>query len=139
MAEAVRSRCWVGFGAAQSQVHTKPGYRILDDEALERARKDVKDTSLMSEAEYVDVRTKILRKLDALYAVETQSSLLKGKWLPGQLTYEVANYFDALEMSDDWNRHNFRPSVTSCYLSNLDMSTDNICNLRESFELLLAS
>lgn len=137
VAEAVRSRCGVGFGPATSQVHTGTTSRTLDPAALAAARKAVKDTALITGSKYDAIRTKILGKIAKVYALGNQASLLKGKWLPAQLMYCVASYFDTLDLRDSWNKSSFRTSVIYCYLSYLDTSTTNIRELRGALESLL--
>jgi hypothetical protein len=137
VAEAVRSRCWVGFGPAASQVHTGTDARTLDAAALAAAQKAIKDSALTTGPRYDAVRSKILGKIAKVYESDNQVSLLKGKWLPAQLTYCVAEYFDTLELRDGWNKGSFRTSVIYCHLAHLDISTANIRELRGSLESLL--
>jgi hypothetical protein len=139
VAEAVRSRSWVGFGPASSLVHDGANARILNVEALAAARKAVRDTALIAGPKFEAERNKILRRIGVIYESGDQSSLLKGKWLPTQLTYCVRDYFDSIGSSDGWNKASFNTSVTYCYLAHLDISRPNIQRLRGSLELLIGS
>jgi hypothetical protein len=137
VAEAVRARCWVGFGSASSRVHTGTDGRTLDAVALNAAREAIKGSALITGRKYDTIRTKILHKIAKVYESGNQVTLLKGKWLPAQLTYCVAEYFDGLGLRDEWNKSSFRTSVIYCYLANLDIFSTNVLELRGSLESLL--
>lgn len=139
VAESVRARCGVGFGPATSQIHTGDGARILDATALAEARLAVQDSALITGSKYEVVRGKVLRKIAKVYESGNQAGLLKGKWLPAQITYCVASYFDKIGLRDNWNKNSFRTSVVYCYLAHLDTSSRNIGLLRAQFEVLLES
>ena len=137
VAEAVRARCWVGFGALASRVHTGRRHRTLDGAALAAARMVVAATSLFTGAEYTARRNKVMLKLDRVYSAGRQASLLKGKWLPAQLTFAVSDYFDRNGWHDGWNRTSFKESVTRCYMANLNMSARDLVAIRTSLEALI--
>jgi len=137
VAEAVRARCWVGFGHASSRIHTGAKCRSLDAAALANARKSVADSSILGKAEYLSRRNKVLLKLDLIYSTGRQSTLLKGKWLPSHITFAVEDYFQSIGWQDGWNKNSFKASVTRCYLANLDTSTQDMINLRRALEALV--
>jgi hypothetical protein len=139
VAEAVRSRCWVGFGSATSRVHTGGGARTLDTTALAAARQAVKDSALIAGSSYDAARNRVLHKIAKIYESDNQVSLLKGKWLPIQIANCVSGYFEKLGTPDGWNKGSFKTSALYCYLAHLDTSAINIRQLRGKIEFLIKS
>lgn len=137
VAEAVRSRCWVGFGPVSSRVHKGADSRTLDAVALNAAQEAIKGSALITGPKYDTVRSKILHKIAKVYESGNQATFLKGKWLPAQLTYCVAEHFDGLGLGDEWNKSSFRTSVIYCYLANLDILSTNVVELCGLLESLL--
>lgn len=137
VAEAVRARCWVGFGQASSRIHTGRKCRSLDGVALENARKAIVDSSLITGVQFTAQRQKIMLKLDRIYSAGLQSTLLKGKWLPAHIAIAVEEYFQNIGWSDGWNKNSFKASITRCYLAHLDTSAQELSQLRKSLEALV--
>lgn len=136
VAEAARSRTqWVGLGKASSLIHKGPDHRTLDNDALVAAMQAVEDTSLFSGERFKEIRLSIMKKIDRIYIRGNEYTLLKGKWLPDQLTLLVAGFFD--NAGGEWNKVGFKASVTRCYASNLDMTKPGASEIRAKLEALL--
>lgn len=137
VAQAVRARCWVGFGQAASRIHTGPNFRSLDNSLLQQARISIERCSPLSGTAFSARRNKVIQKIARVYSSGKQSSLLKGKWLPSHITLAVEGYFNASVWPDGWNSNSFKESVTRCYLANLDTASGNPIRLRKALEALV--
>jgi len=135
IAEATRARCWVGFGHETSRIHDGSMCRTLNASALASAEKAVSDSTLLSRDDFNTVRAVVLAKIDRAYKRGTQSSLLKGKWLPRQLSEVMKK--QAADSKVTWNSRGFRESITRCYLAHLDVKRDSNRRLIAKLESLI--
>jgi hypothetical protein len=136
LAGAARSRTWVGFGKAESLIHDGHMHRALDSEKFDRAVQAVQDTSLFRGEEFDSIRKNLLEKIEEIYQRSDGASLLKGKWLPGQLAMLVKEYFSD---SNDWDETGFRESVRRCYGANLLFNGPGAKQMHNKLESLLSS
>lgn len=134
LASAARSRTWVGFGKAQSLIHDGPLHRNLDTAKLAVAERAVEDTSLFTGAVFVSLRKSVLEKVHRVYQQGNGATLLKGKWLPAQLTLVVKQFFPD---AGDWDEEGFRESVRRCYEANLSFDGPGARQMRDKLEALL--
>jgi hypothetical protein len=135
VAAAVNASCWVGFGH-ESRIHTGSRLRTLNANALANARQAIQSSSRMTGAEFLERRRLILLRIERIYQSGRQSTLLKGKWLPRNITFAVDHYFRSIGWPDGWNNNSFNASVARCYLAHLDTSAAEIVHLRNRLEVV---
>jgi hypothetical protein len=140
LAEAVRSRCWVGFGKAKSHIHEGDGFGKLNLATKKLAEREVEKTALVRGAEYSKAKAKIYGAVAAQYTRGTQATLLKGKWLAQPLASLVKQYFDdSRGGNDSWNNKDFAGSVARCFAARLDANSTSVVHLRTRLEALLVT
>ena len=137
--EAARSRTpLVGLGKARSMIHDGPRYRTIDPGKLTNARQAVEATSLYSAQQFQQIRALILGKIDRIYKRGRGFTLLKGKWLPAQLTSLVKDFFSNPSGADyDWNQTGFKESATRCYAAYLNTDRPATRDMKLKLEALI--
>lgn len=134
LAIVVRSRTWVGFGKAESLVHDGPLKRNLNAEKFNNAMSAVRATSLFAGQDFDSLYRDLMEKIDLDYRRGNGALLLKGKWLPVQLTLMVGKYFTD---PNDWDEVGFRESIRRCYAANLILTGPGTTQMRRKLESIL--
>jgi hypothetical protein len=128
----------VGFGHPASLVHKGRAGRILDAAKYQSARYEVEATSPMSTSDFAMTEAKIKSAIDQVYESGDQATLLKGKWLPRQLTLLVSAYFRGAKWnSSAWHEQHFQGSVTRCYAAHLDVRGSGFRKVQAKLERLV--
>jgi len=136
VAGATGSSCrWVGMGHSQSRIHTGWNSRKLDPDLLAQAKLEVKANSNLDSEQYSIIESRVLARLDRIYATGDQTKLLKGKWLAFQLTHLVESYWkDAKWSKSNWHSQGFATAITRCYVASLKSSGPGTTKLRRRLE-----
>lgn len=126
---ALKSRCWVGFGASRSRVHDGEGIGRLNEDKLREAEAAVISRSQLPSATVSIICDRTRRRIDARYDTGRQSSLVKGKWFPMALLEVIERTMNGTVPPTPWNQAGFLESVTRCYAANLNPNSPGIVEL----------
>ena len=138
IADATRSRCWVGFGSPKSLIHDGKRCGVINSKALAEASKAVRDSSPLAGAVFDSRKDLVLSRIASTYRTRKQASLLKGKWLPIQLTFLVDDFFKSGAKGEhEWHAKGFKESIDRCYAANLLRDAPGFRHMRAQLEAVL--
>lgn len=138
VAAATNASCWVSLSKPKSLIHDGKQSRNLNSELLPKAIKVVRDRSTLDDIDFASRTSHIMSKIESIYNKDRQVFLLKGKWLPAQLTMRVEGFFGKASGGIyEWHAKGFIESVARCYAAKLRVNAPGIQRIRAKLEILL--